>query len=239
MSDNTNSPMISATPDRPRERRPSSNGRPRSEGRASASVGVNFILAILVAGLIVAGWLLVNQQRKLAGADDALERASARLEVLEDRLRVTDQVMTASGEDTDEKLGYWESEIRKLWAVSNERNKQWIQQNQAAIAKHDKSVQSLLTQQQSMTESLESHEAAIVDRLAAMDVQLERLVAAQRGFNDKLTAQSIDVTALKGEVADRVVENANAIAAIDAYRVQVNKRLAELESRLVAGGASP
>ena len=58
---------------------------------ANASPVVQFVMAILVAGLMVAGWFIANQHQLLQDEQAALESASARIAVLEDRLRVTDE----------------------------------------------------------------------------------------------------------------------------------------------------
>ena len=51
--------------------------------------------------------------------------AQNRIAVLEDRLRITDEAMTNTGQNTNEQIGFWETEIRKLWAITNERNRKW------------------------------------------------------------------------------------------------------------------
>ena len=55
--------------------------------------------------------------------------------VLEERLSATDNAMMQEGQDTKEQIGFWQDEIRKLWAVSNERNKKWIKDNERSINK--------------------------------------------------------------------------------------------------------
>ena len=106
-------------------------------------IGLNLMLAVLVAGLVVAGWFIANQHQLLVEEAQALEDAKGRIAVLEDRLRVTDEALTETGQTTNEQINFWESEIRKLWGVTNDRNKKWIKENEAALAKLSKSLTAL------------------------------------------------------------------------------------------------
>ena len=105
------------------------SGRRRSAGGSGGggrSLGVNLILAVLIAGLVVAGWFIANQHQLLTAEKKALDSAESRIALLEERLRMTDETLIDSEQETEEQIGFWESEIRKLWAVSNERNRKWI-----------------------------------------------------------------------------------------------------------------
>ena len=132
-------PSISANPDDAGGRRRSSPSTRRrgTGGESPRMIGTNLVMVVLVAGLMVAGWFIANQHQLLNDEQAALESASARIAVLEDRLRVTDEAMTETGQDTQEKLGFWESEVRKLWAITNERNRKWIKDNESGIGDFD------------------------------------------------------------------------------------------------------
>ena len=95
--------------------------------------GNHTLLALMVAGLAGAGWFIANQQQMLAAEQGRLDDANRRLAVLEQRLSATDNAMSQEGQDTKQQINLWESEIRKLWAIANERNKDWIKENQAGL----------------------------------------------------------------------------------------------------------
>lgn len=199
---------------------------------------MNLIMAVLVAGLVVAGWFIANQHQLLADEQQALDAAEARIVVLEDRLRVTDEAMAETGQDTQQQIGFWESEIRKLWAVSNERNRKWIMDNQAALARLQKTLDELKASNAELAGAVGRHETAfsqqqaIIDQLAGIDLQMQRMVAGQRDLTDKVNVAQQSVSALQSGLAGRVSENEQAVAAIDAYRLQLNARLADIERRL-------
>jgi hypothetical protein len=240
MADKPQSKSISASPDDASGyRRGAGAQRRRVPGSSGPRLlGMNLILAVLVAGLVVAGWFIANQHQLLLEEQRQLASAEERLVVLEDRLRVTDEVMTESGQSTEEKIGFWESEIRKLWAVTNERNRKWIKDNEANLAKTTKSLETLQVSNRDLASAVGRHESAfsqqsaIIDQLASVDLQLQQIIKAQRDLVDKVNSSQQTVASLQSGLANRVKDNEQAVAAIDAYRLQLNTRLAAIERRL-------
>ncbi|MEM8765811.1 MAG: hypothetical protein AAGE43_00075 [Pseudomonadota bacterium] len=209
-----------------------------SQSGGSRMIGINLILAVLVAGLVIAGWFIANQHQLLTAEKQALDAAENRIALLEDRLRMTDESLVDSEKDTEEQIGFWESEIRKLWAVSNERNRKWIKDNEAALSKLTKTLTAIETSNRDLGTAVGRHEAAfkqqqaIIDQLTSMEISIQQLANTQRDIVDKVNSASQSVAALNSGLAGRVTENEQAVAAIDAYRVQVNNRLANIERRL-------
>jgi hypothetical protein len=58
------------------------------------------------------------------------------------------------------------------------------------------------------------------------------LVAQQRQLTDQVNAARQSVSGIETGLTRRVVANEKAIEAIDAYRLQLNSRLVELQTRL-------
>jgi len=240
MADKSQAKSISTSPDDASGYRRGAGTSRRRGGSAGGPrlLGFNLILAVLVAGLVVAGWFIVNQHQQLLEQQQVLAKAESRLVVLEDRLRVTDEAMTESGQDTQEKIGFWESEIRKLWAVTNDRNRKWIKDNEANIAKQSKALEALQVSYRDLASAVARHDtafsqqSAIIDQLASVDLQLQQITASQRDMVDKVNASRQAVASLQSGLANRVKDNEQAVAAIDAYRLQLNTRLADIERRL-------
>ncbi|MEM9623620.1 MAG: hypothetical protein AAF993_18385 [Pseudomonadota bacterium] len=214
-----------------------------NSGGVGRQLGSNLIMAILVAGLVLAGWFIANQQQVLVAEQARLSAADDRLKLLEARLSATDSALAQEGEDTSEKIGLWESEIRKLWAVSNERNKKWIQDNQKAVKSLTGSLDGIKAANRDMQAAVGRHDAAfdqqqaLVDQLTSLELQMQQVVRGQRDLVDKVNTASQSVASLRATLASKVDDNAEAIQSIDAYRVAVNSRLADIERRLggVAG----
>lgn len=244
MSNRKTANSISATPDDAAGGYRRSQTAPRRRGGSGGGqrlIGVNLILVVLVAGLVLAGWFIANQHQQLTAESAALDDAEARLKVLEDRLRTTDEAMTESGQETSEQINFWESEIRKLWAVSNERNKKWIQDNQKAIESQKKAMDDVLASNRSLSAAVGRHESAfkqqqdIIDQLTGLELQIQQLVNSQRELITSVNEVQRTVTTL----AARVGDNEQAVAAIDSWRVQLNSRLTAMERRLDNLSVSP
>jgi chromosome segregation ATPase len=224
-------------------RRNASGGRkrpPAAGERAPKMLGINLFMAVLVAGLVLAGWFIANQHQLIAEEQQALAEASARLKVLEDRLRVTDEAMTETGQTTQEKIGFWESEIRKLWSVSNERNKGWIKDNEAAITKLSASLADLSKSSRDLSAAVGRHESgfkqqqSMIDQITSVELQLQQILSTQRDIVDRVNASSQTVASLQASLAGRVKENEQAVASMDSFRAQTNSRLSEIERRLAS-----
>jgi len=243
------SDSISVGPEDTTGYRRNTGATPRRRAPASAKspkmIGINLILALLVAGLVMAGWFIANQHQLLTSEQAALANAENRLKVLEDRLRVTDEAMTETGQTTQEKIGFWESEIRKLWAVSNERNKKWIDDNKSAISKLTGSVNQLSNSSKELSTAIGRHESAfkqqqaIIDQITSVELQLQQLLSTQREIVDRVNKSSQTVASLQAGLVNRVKDNEQAVASMDAFRAQTNSRLAEIERRLASLMGNP
>ena len=225
----------------PSEGRPYQRGSRRSGGGGGRGSSVLVSVALVAALVAVAGgaYFLVTQHEELRTTKSTLEQASRRIAALEERLRLTDESLSASEEGTTEQINFWESEIRKLWDVSNKRNKNWIEDNQAALARLDKNVGAALADMDTVKSAVSRHETAIsrqqdiADRLTAIDLQMNRLVANNRDLVDKANIAAGLATRLE----QRVGKNEEAVAATDRWRASTNTRILNLESG--RRGASP
>ncbi|MCZ6890820.1 MAG: hypothetical protein O7H39_20195 [Gammaproteobacteria bacterium] len=201
-------------------------------------IAINFVVAVLIAGLAVAGWFIANQQQVLAATQNTLGEANTRLLRLEKRLRVTDETMSESGADTNEQFTLWESEIRKLWDITNKRNKKWIEANQTAVGKHTAAIASTESTLRTLKSAVDrnsgafTQQQAIVDQITLLDLQVRELMNQRRDLIDKVNTSNQIASGLKAGLEARVRENEQAIAAIDAYRLQVNARLSEMQRRI-------
>ncbi|MCY3795148.1 MAG: hypothetical protein OXG51_12350 [Gammaproteobacteria bacterium] len=243
MSEPSSASSISTAPDDAR-RRPAGGGRPRPGGNGRGggrSIAINLVVAALVAGLGVAGWFIANQHQLLVEEQRKAAEADRRLRALEERLRMTDQVMSETEAETDEEINFWESEVRKLWAVANERNKKWIQDNQKLLQTQKTAIASLQSSDRTLKSAVDRHDKAfnqqqaLIDQLASIELQLQQVLRGQRDLVDRVNA----ATQTAAASSSRVTENEQAIAAIDAYRVQVNTRLSNIESQLRSLAARP
>jgi DNA repair exonuclease SbcCD ATPase subunit len=220
-------------------RRPDS----KSGGGVGKQIGMNLVMAVLIGGLVLAGWFIANQQQLIEEEQAKAADANTRLERLESRLSATDSALSQEGNDTKQQINLWESEIRKLWAVSNDRNKKWIEDNQKAVKNLTGTLNGIEAANRDLKASVGRHETAfsqqqtLIDNLASLELQIQQIARGQRDLVDKVNAANQAVASLRAGIAAKVDDNAEAIASMDAYRVAVNSRLADIERRIgVIGG---
>jgi len=254
MSDQPARPSLSTNPDeapggarRPtgaRKGRAAERG-PEVESQTRAGVASGPVLGLFglaIAGLLVAGWFIFAQQRALAESEAQMAAARERIQALEERLNMTDASLNEAGESTSEKIDFWESEIRKLWDVVNKRNMDLIKGNSAGLARVDKAVAELDATVAEMNSAFGRYESGfarqeqMVDQITSLGAQLQQTQRALRDAIDRANAAQQSVAGLNSGLAKRVTETEQAVEAFDAYRLQVNGRLADIERRI---GAPP
>jgi len=85
----------------------------------------------------------------------------------------------------------------------------------------------------------------VVDQLTSLELQVQQMLRAQRELTDKTNIAAQSVANLSSGVAVQVKDNSEAVQAMDANRLAVNKRIVALEKALdnvrrqVEAGNSP
>ena len=69
-----------------------------------------------------------------------------------------------------------------------------------------------------------------------MEIRVTQMLERQRDIADKANVANQVASSLKVGLETRVNENEQAINAIDAYRLQINSRVADLQRRIENGG---
>ena len=210
-------------------------------------IGINLVLALLIGGLCAAGWFIVELQSALIGSQQQLEQADSRIAHLEKEMAFASQDLDESGNQ----MTFWESEIRKLWDVTNKRNRTWIIENQGTLEQHNKSIDVYGSDLRNLKASVASHDRAlgaydqVAARLAAMELGLNDLIEKQmdgtrrlQDLTDEVNASRILLDGLEDGLARRVESNEQALASNDSWRLSVNRKLSELEDRAVLGGGT-
>jgi chromosome segregation ATPase len=201
-------------------------------------MGTTLVLAIMVAGLAGAGWFIANQQQTLLAEQSRLDEANSRLAYLEERLSATDSAMSQEGQDTKQQINLWESEIRKLWAIANERNKEWIQENQSQLKTVSSTLNGIRASNRDLKAATGRHEEALkvqqqlIDQVTSLELQLQQMLRSQRELVDKANVASQSLAQIEASLSPMVNENAEAVRAFDAFRIASNRRIVALERQL-------
>lgn len=239
-----------------RQRRSQQAARPVEPptGGVRAGQGINlwFLATVLLAVLValMSAWFFRELGSLKVQVESTLTDSSRQLGDLASQLSATDESLNQSSDQIADTLKLHDSEIRKLWGVSNDRNKQWIQDLQGAVgtlekqrAQLGKSVDALRAEMKALQGSVQKMEVVrnqLQTRIELMRdtvQQLEGRVAAQQKTAQALERIQPQLDAVaqlqaQGEgLGVRLAEIEAAINAVDAYRREVNVRLDKLEGR--------
>ncbi len=160
---------------------------PKPKEQPSSGNSWALVLLLVVAGIAI-GYLALQQYsltQLLNSYEERLELADERIVRLEQSLTQTDESVALNGTainaqfkaikaETDLQM----SEIRKLWDVTNKRNRQWIEENQANIVTQTNATANLEAAITSLQTSQSSDEAVIAslkDQLSAQSASYAEL----------------------------------------------------------------
>ena len=169
-----------------------------------------------------------NERKALAGK---LQSAEERVANLEEKLTVSgdesEQSLASLGaqvktlnDDVKENV----SEIKKLWGVAYDRNRKAIEQTNNQVAELEKGLASLKSTLEKDQKTLQAALADVKGELAVMsEVQesQQAVLSQSRNF-------ATDLKTLRSDLTRRVQANEEAIKAIDAFRLQVNRQLLQM-----------
>ena len=217
-----------------------------TDNKSSASSGA-FITVVFLLAALAAGWFIYAQQQQIQSQAVLVDQTSNKLALLEERLSATDFAMSQGGEDTKEQITLWESEIRKLWAIANERNRGWIKDNQADLKEYGDTIDSLVAKNRDLVAATSRHEESLgqqqelIDQIVSLKLQIQQMSRSQRDLVDKLNTANQKLTNIETTIKVDVDDNSEAVRSFDAYRIATNKRVNQLEEKLglLTGTSTP
>ncbi len=233
---NESPPTIAADPERAGRRRPG-RSRSRSRGGSSALLFVNALLVVLVVALLGAGWFIFEQHKRIVQAETALADTSGRIGTLGDRLRRTEQLISASDTDLlakhDENFG----QIDLLWG-NYRKHRDSIEALEAkdgtfqtAVSRAEGSIKAVQGKVSAL-ETAVAKQQDVATRVTQLDIQLQESIKQMRNVVDRANSAYQMASRLEASLGGDVAKLKSDIAAIDAHRAQVNADVADLKRQV-------
>ena len=212
-----------------------------SKGRGD-SVLWKLLVLILVVGLGGLGYFFVQQTGQL-------NQLQNRFDALEAKIVSTDESLSQSGaalgiklKDHDVELDKHWSEIKKLWGISYDRNRKNIESLQKTLAAQEKTLKGLQASMAARKKEVSNFNArldknsksldAVVNSSMAVKLEMNDLVSQSQSVTDQVNKLKAKIDSLKQNLNSRVATNEEAIGAIDAYRLQVNRDIQQIKQQL-------
>ena len=201
------------------------------------------VLFLLLAGVTAGGYWQVTELKK------ALKDTRQELLATRDQLGLVTGQVSQTGESINQsdsifrsELKVVNSEIRKLWDVSNKRNRQWINENKDKIEQGAKKVDLVVRQSDAAEKSLKQ----AVSKLAELDQVIKAVTTEQLVANSdmisRVEALSAEVDGLRNVLSARqsIEQQIRASAQtqeelskkLSAFQSQTSLRLQQLENTM-------
>lgn len=221
----------------PAPRRSSGGGRgngepPKRPARSGGSGGGSgpWIIAVVVLLFVVLamGAFMYRELSAVRGQlDTRISESSERLGSLASQLSATDESLTQSSDKVQEQLNLHMSEIRKLWDVTNVRNRRWIQENQEAV----KGLQEKMTAQERAVTALRSELATA--KKAAETAQEQAKAAQEQVTAARREVQQANVA--RNQMQTQIDLSQETLQQLERRAATQQRALEEMRSTLSSG----
>ena len=184
----------------------------KPQKNSSLMLGIIFV-AILGAVL----FLLLRSEQTSTKIDSTSASLDDRLSKIEDQLLMLDEVNSDSLIEVGAELQFLDKEIRKLWDLSNKRNK-------VNIEKLTKSLNELI-------QKYNKTDKEIDDAIASINTELNNLTQSienQPDLSGTVSQSEAEIRSLKRQIL--FIEES--IQALEAYRTQNNQILLEIQNSI-------
>ena len=178
-------------------------------------LGIVFVLLLVgILGLTI--WVS-ELSKSSAKVNETLD---SRLRILEEQLQLADSTSTEFLSDVNSQLQFLDKEIRKLWDLSNKRNKVNISKLTSTSEKHSEALKEMALTQ--------TNDQKNINAIKNQSTQLKILI-------DEISSSAKENKAVLSKVAElnkSILLLEETVQAFDAYRKQNNELLQEMQLQM-------
>ena len=194
--------------------------------KSSSGLFLGIVFVLLLIGILALS-LWVSELSK--ASDSINSRVESRLSILEEQLQLADSTSTEFLSDINTQLQFLDKEIRKLWDLSNKRNKVNIAKLTQDISKYAAALKEIAATQTNDQTNINS----IKNESQKLRSLIDELSQANK---ENLNAQN-----KIAELNKSILLLEETVQAFDAYRRQNNEMLQEMQLKIsrIETAASP
>ena len=192
-------------------------GEDNSLNKNSSGLFLGVVFVLLLVGILALS-LWVSELSKASG--DINSKVETRLMVLEEQLKLADSTSTDFLSDVNSQLQFLDKEIRKLWDLSNKRNKVNIANLDNEVKKHSDALKEIALMQTNDQKNIN----LIRDQSRKLKVLLDQLTESNQEnvlLNNKIS-----------ELNNSILLMEETIQAFDLYRKQNNEMLQDMQLQI-------
>jgi len=211
-------------------------GGSKGSSNGGGGAGILWLLVIVLACVAGGGWYIQSQriqvlESQVEEADSWVRQSKLALARFEGTLSETGENLQEAGVSLDEQLASQktrldtaDSEIRKLWVIANERNKQLLEQQAAAISELETALGKNRNDLVSVQASVASAETAMSEAVKLQQGERAELAA-------RVSAVQTSASSLKTELAAANQKTETLAKSVD-ERIAASIRRFEQEQKL-------
>ena len=185
--------------------------------KSSSGLFLGVVFVLLLIGILALS-LWVSELSK--ASNNINSKIESRLSILEEQLQLADSTSTEFLSDINSQLQFLDKEIRKLWDLSNKRNKVNIENLTQDISKHSAALKEIARTQTNDQANIN----AITKESKKLIIVIDELSQANR---DNLNTQN-----KIAELNKSIFLLEETVQAFDAYRRQNNEMLQEMQLKI-------
>ena len=192
-------------------------GEDNSLNKNSSGLFLGVVFVLLLVGILALS-LWVSELSRASG--DINSKVETRLMVLEEQLKLADSTSTDFLSDVNSQLQFLDKEIRKLWDLSNKRNKVNIANLDNEVKKHSDALREIALMQTNDQKNIN----LIRDQSQKLKVLLDQLAESNQEnalLNNKIS-----------ELNNSILLMEETIQAFDLYRKQNNEMLQDMQLQI-------
>ena len=185
--------------------------------KSSSGLFLGVVFVLLLIGILALS-LWVSELSK--ASNNINSKIESRLSILEEQLQLADSTSTEFLSDINSQLQFLDKEIRKLWDLSNKRNKVNIENLTQDISKHSAALKEIARTQTNDQANIN----AITKESKKLITVIDELSQANR---DNLNTQN-----KIAELNKSILLLEETVQAFDSYRRQNNEMLQEMQLKI-------
>jgi septal ring factor EnvC (AmiA/AmiB activator) len=185
--------------------------------KSSSGLFLGIVFVLLLTGILGLS-LWVSELSKASNSINS--KVESRLLILEEQLQLADSTSTESLSDINSQLQFLDKEIRKLWDLSNKRNKVKIAELNEDIEKQTNALKELAATQTNDQKNIN----AIQQESQKLSILVDEL---SRSNKENLNTQN-----KIAELSRSILLLEETVQAFDAYRKQNNELLQEMQLQM-------
>ena len=185
--------------------------------KASGGLFVGFLYVLVFMSILTLG---IWQNLESKSYKESLDSINERLIVIEEQINIADEINNDSLTDISASIQFLDKEVRKLWDLSNKRNKVNIIKLTETTNKINGSIKNI--------------EISIKEASKKIETNKEDIVSTSKDLSDLLNT-NLKISDL--EIALRALETQmilmdDSVRALNSYKTQLNQTISEIQTQI-------